>query len=262
MTHIQQRRDQAAVWTSTNPVLYEGEAGHEEDTGKWKLGDGVTAWNALPYKGGVDSVAGKTGVVTLVVADVSGAAPTVSPAFTGSPTAPTPATTAFVKDVLAGSPVLGGNPTAPTPSLSDDDTSIATTAFVKDAIAAAVLDTLFPVNALYFTATNINPGTFLGGTWVAFGSGRVLVGVDATQPEFDTAGETGGVKEVTLTAEESGMPLTDTVRQLDLGPVWINNPSDDPDGTHRGEYVGPLDAAEAHTNLQPYITGYMWKRTV
>jgi hypothetical protein len=53
----------------------------------------------------VASVAGKTGVVTLVAADVSGAAPLASPALTGTPTAPTAtggtnttqiATTAFV----------------------------------------------------------------------------------------------------------------------------------------------------------------------
>lgn len=168
MTHIMQRRDQEAIWTSTNPVLFEGEAGHETDTGRWKLGDGVTAWIDLPYKSGVDSVAGKTGIVTLEVADVDGAAPLASPVFTGNPTAPTPATadndtsvatTAHVKGVietyvidgpLGGdsdfaatmadalalkapleSPILTGNPTAPTPSPGDNDTSIATTAFVQ-----------------------------------------------------------------------------------------------------------------------------------
>ncbi len=110
MTHIQQRRDEAAIWTSENPTLFDGEAGHESDTGREKIGDGATAWNALPYKFGVDSVAGKTGEVELDIADVTGAAPQVSPAFTGTPTAPTP-------------------PTA------DDDTSIATTAYVKANLA-------------------------------------------------------------------------------------------------------------------------------
>jgi hypothetical protein len=146
MTHIQQRRDQAAVWTAENPVLFDGEMGHESDTGRSKLGDGATAWNSLPYKSDVDSVAGKTGAVTLVVADVSGAAPLASPALTGNPTAPTPmtadndtsiATTAFVKAQAyapLASPALTGNPTAPTPDVSDDDTSIATTAFVRDVL--------------------------------------------------------------------------------------------------------------------------------
>jgi hypothetical protein len=123
VTHIEQRYGPAAEWTSVNPVLHIGEAGHESDTGKWKLGDGVTAWIALPYKLGVDTVAGQTGDVTLDVTDVAGAAPLASPALTGNPTGPTRAT-------------------------SDNTTSLATTAFVKAVVAAlvdsspAALDTL------------------------------------------------------------------------------------------------------------------------
>lgn len=124
MTHIEQRIDTAAALASINPDdIYEGEAVHESDTGRWKIGDGVSAYNDLPYKAGVDSVAGKTGGVELVVADVAGAAPLASPTFTG-------------------------NPKAPTRSTSDNTTSIATTAFVKAALALlvdsspAALDTL------------------------------------------------------------------------------------------------------------------------
>ena len=43
------RRDTAANWTSANPVLNQGEPGFETDTDKLKIGDGVTAWSALPY---------------------------------------------------------------------------------------------------------------------------------------------------------------------------------------------------------------------
>lgn len=62
----------------------------------------------------VQSVAGKTGVVTLAVADVSGAAPLASPTFTGTPAAPTAApgtnttqiaTTAFVETAVSGASV-------------------------------------------------------------------------------------------------------------------------------------------------------------
>ena len=49
MTHINQRRDYAAVWTSTNPILMLGEVGWERDTRKAKLGDGTTPWNNLAY---------------------------------------------------------------------------------------------------------------------------------------------------------------------------------------------------------------------
>jgi len=46
---IQRRRDTAANWTANNPVLLAGQQGYETDTNKWKKGDGVTGWNALPY---------------------------------------------------------------------------------------------------------------------------------------------------------------------------------------------------------------------
>jgi hypothetical protein len=44
-----QRRDTAANWTSANPTLLAGELGYESDTGKFKIGDGSTAWTALAY---------------------------------------------------------------------------------------------------------------------------------------------------------------------------------------------------------------------
>lgn len=46
---IQIRRDTSADWTSVNPILAQGEQGLELDTGKFKFGDGATAWNSLPY---------------------------------------------------------------------------------------------------------------------------------------------------------------------------------------------------------------------
>jgi len=47
---IQLRRDTAANWSLSNPVLAEGEVGIEIDTGRKKIGDGSTAWNSLPYE--------------------------------------------------------------------------------------------------------------------------------------------------------------------------------------------------------------------
>ncbi len=60
--------------------------------GDWVIFDGTT-WDKVDGNPSeVTSVAGRTGSVTLAVADVSGAAPLASPTFTGTPTAPTPAT--------------------------------------------------------------------------------------------------------------------------------------------------------------------------
>ena len=43
------RRGTSSSWTSKNEVLLDGEYGLEKDTGKVKIGDGLKAWNDLPY---------------------------------------------------------------------------------------------------------------------------------------------------------------------------------------------------------------------
>jgi hypothetical protein len=63
VTQIQLRRGTAASWTSANPTLAAGEMGVESDTGKAKIGNGVTAWNSLSY-----SITGAAGTVTSITA--------------------------------------------------------------------------------------------------------------------------------------------------------------------------------------------------
>ena len=48
-TKLVMRNDLAANWTTNNPVLLTGELGIENDTGYFKIGDGATTWNDLPY---------------------------------------------------------------------------------------------------------------------------------------------------------------------------------------------------------------------
>lgn len=48
-TQIQIRRGLASAWTFSNPTLAQGEFGYEIDTGKYKLGDGLTVWADLAY---------------------------------------------------------------------------------------------------------------------------------------------------------------------------------------------------------------------
>lgn len=271
MTHIQQRRGTAAQWAAANPVLFDGEIGWESDTRRGKMGDGSTQWSALPYLNGVSSVAGKTGVVTLDLEDIEGAAPLFSPNFTGTPTAPTPttasnatrvATTAFVKNLNyapLASPAFTGTPTAPTQSASNESTRIATTAFVKAALLA-----MWPVGSIFTHTVNTNPSLFIGGSWTAHGAGRVLVGVDPAQAEFDTVGETGGSKTHTLTVPEMpphthqqtfGGPLTTTNAIAGAAVVGQSN------SMNTGSAGGMGGTTQPHNNLQPYITVYFWRRT-
>ena len=171
--------------------------------------------------------------------------------------------TAVNSKANTNSPNLTGTPTSTTAATSTDTTQIATTAFVQqeiNAIPAVDLSSLYPVGSIYMNASNgTNPATLIGfGTWAAFGAGRVPVGINSGDTDFDTAEETGGAKTHTLTVDE--MPAH-THSVPNSGSQ--NNSFDS--GTTVGNDVtgtsGSAGGGQAHNNLQPYIVVYMWKRT-
>lgn len=43
------REDSSSAWEKQNPILKKAELGYESNTGKLKIGDGVTTWNSLSY---------------------------------------------------------------------------------------------------------------------------------------------------------------------------------------------------------------------
>jgi hypothetical protein len=63
------RRDTAANWTSANPVLAQGEMALETDTRRYKIGDGMNAWNGLAYASFPSDVYTKEEVDALVMND-------------------------------------------------------------------------------------------------------------------------------------------------------------------------------------------------
>jgi len=99
---IQFRRGTAAEWTSANPVLAQAEMGVETDTRAYKLGDGATAWNTLPY-GGIENPR-RENYINLVMPG------NVVPPVTGVARyyPPTPITITKVYASVS-SPVTGGN---------------------------------------------------------------------------------------------------------------------------------------------------------
>ena len=140
-----------------------------------------------------------------------------SPALTGSPTAPTIAasangtqiaTTAWVRNYLADAP------TASNPASDDNSTRIATTNFVNAAIVASNenLQALYPVGSVYINASvATNPSTLLGfGTWAEIGAGRVLVGQNTSDSDFNSLGETGGSKTSELVSHNHDFSVSGT----------------------------------------------------
>ena len=67
---IQLRRGGAQEWANSNPTLAQGELGIELDTGRFKIGDGVSAWNTLRYERPVESISNTAN--TLVQRDADG----------------------------------------------------------------------------------------------------------------------------------------------------------------------------------------------
>lgn len=127
-------------------------------------------------------------------------------------------------------------------------------------IIALVRDTMYPVGRILFSANNVNPGTYLGGTWTAWGSGRVPVGVNTAQSAFNTAEKTGGEINHTLTVAELPSHSHPIPQHYASGSLhgWVQR-IEELDYTM--SETGDTGSDQPHNNLQPYITCYMWKRT-
>ncbi len=127
---------------------------------------------------------------------------------------------------------------------------------------------IWPIGSVYISIISTNPGTLMGfGTWAAFGAGKVLVGLDSGDPDFDTSEETGGAKTVTPS-------IDDHAAHVHSGPAAHSTAATGTSGTglrfaagaashgNTGNPTAPLTHTENPSSVvQPYIVVYMWKRT-
>ena len=160
---------------------------------------------------------------------------------------------------------------ARTPTAHTHDDRYYTDAEIDALLAGLGGGPAFPVGSVFTAVVSTNPATLLGyGVWLAFGAGRMLVGLDALDPDFDTVEETGGAKTVTLTAAQSGLPahrhqmLRERSATTGGATTLIARTSDTSstaDVNVFTENVAAANAAEAHPNLPPFIVVYLWKRT-
>jgi hypothetical protein len=174
------------------------------------------------------------------------------------------------------SPTFTGTPAAPTATAGSNTTQLATTAFVT-----AALQAVYPVGSIYINATSSsNPATLLGfGTWEAFGAGRVMVGLNASDADFDTAEETGGSKDAivvshthtaTSTVTDPGHSHSYSTGLNPIGGAGGNDLRNNWQTIQTGSASTGITVATTNAstgssgtnaNLQPYITVRMWKRT-
>jgi hypothetical protein len=139
----------------------------------------------------------------------------------------------------------------------------------------------YPVGAIYISTVSTNPGTIFGGTWVAFGAGKTLVGLDSGDTAFDTVEETGGAKthslananlpqyngyvsfhgagSATVLASASGSGITAGTTRTSYRSGGSNIAGVN---SYDGFYLNIGQATPTPvSNLQPYIVTYMFKRT-
>ena len=134
-------------------------------------------------------------------------------------------------------------------------------------IATTLKDALYPIGSIYTNATDAtNPATLIGfGTWVAFGAGKVPVGIDSGDTDFDTAEETGGAKTHTLTISEIPSHNHDTISTGQYfksdGATGAGSNAWTTQTSGGSKLTGSSGGGQSHNNLQPYVVVYMWKRT-
>lgn len=167
------------------------------------------------------------------------------------------------------------------------------------AIKVEILKEENPVGHIRMETENINPATYLGfGTWVLWGAGKVPVGVNTSDSDFNSVEKTGGSKNHTHTNPSTGSysgttgshtltinEIPSHTHKMKVRPA--SSPGDyygDPsmtnakagnitnggDTTSTGGGKGHTHSIPSHThtvgntgsssNVQPYITCYMWKR--
>jgi len=151
----------------------------------------------------------------------------------------------------------------------------------------------FKIGDILMSTSSSNPNlTFTGTTWATWGTGRVPVGIDTGQSEFNTIEETGGAKTVagashnhSIGTHNHAMPMGfDGTNMFLAATSSAGSPLYGSDVPTNWRYAPGISGwanagwRRAYTNtntsynsgnttpsatsvLQPYITTYMWKRT-
>lgn len=140
-----------------------------------------------------------------------------------------------------------------------------------DKLVNSIKSAMYPVGSVYITYNNVNPGTFLGGTWERFGQGRTLVGEgtgnDGANSRTFNANDTGGEYKHKLSTSE--LPS----HNHSIGAYWSKQEASGY-GLATGNVgfydrvmvsgsgnSGSTGSGNSHNNVQPYITVYFWRRT-
>jgi hypothetical protein len=164
-------------------------------------------------------------------------------------------------------------------SSNASDTGVTTIKLADQAVTLAkiaqteLFNKIYPVGSVYMNWTDdTNPGTLFGvGNWELFSKGRMLVGYDESNTRFDATGKTGGLEEVALSVAQmpkiegrfetirANIPFANGVFATANNSRGVGNSTIGGDsGSTVSFNNGGLN--QAHPNLPPYFTVYMWRR--
>lgn len=161
-----------------------------------------------------------------------------------------------------------------------------------DVALPKLFNKIYPVGAVYITYNNVNPGTFLGGTWEQFGQGRTLIGEgtgdDGSTSMTYSANSTGGeykhyhAVQVGYTIMYGAVTNGNETKAIMVAKLaddngWAEAVNDTGYGTTKkinksiesgfkdiSSYASARSSTGTTSNsstVQPYITVYFWKRT-
>lgn len=125
------------------------------------------------------------------------------------------------------------------------------------------VDLIYPIGSIYMTTSTVSPAVLFGGTWERI-KGRCIVGVDENDTDFGTVSKNGGEKTHKLTVAE--MPKHNhSVSYLKQSAgndfqfaAGVGNWQTTGKENNNINYTG---GDQAHNNLQPYYTAFIWRRT-
>ena len=134
---------------------------------------------------------------------------------------------------------------------------------------AQVMLSIYPVGAIFMSSASTNPGTLFGGTWEAYGTGRVLVG-KATSGTFATAGSTGGAETHSHGLSAGFAKIASSVdgwiatARKTVSTWTITHKNNATNNATLGTISVGADlggTTDSGSTLQPYVVVYMWRRT-